>query len=138
MADGWMSKRAFLTLAAVLLIFLNGVFAALAALLPRLPDAMINLPRPDYWLAPERRADTLRGLQDWLLRFGAGTLMLVTLLFQLVYRANVSGTHRLGASVGWLITGYSAIAALQIAALIRKLVRHAPDKSPTGRFRRRE
>jgi uncharacterized membrane protein len=56
--DGWMSRTTAVVFSAVvgslLSMFLMGLFFSLRFF----PDRAFNLPRRDYWLAPERRAAT--------------------------------------------------------------------------------
>lgn len=69
-ADGWMSRRAYLAFECGFPALLAGLFIGLSALVRVLPAWCVNLPRKDYWLAPERRALTGRLLRDrlgWLL-----------------------------------------------------------------------
>jgi len=76
-ADGWMDRRTYLAFEFLFLAFLGGFFAGVGALVRSLPDWCINIPRKDYWLAPERRALTgrmLRNRMGWL-------LCLITLFF---------------------------------------------------------
>lgn len=69
-ADGWMSRRAYLVFESGFPALIAGLFAGVSALVRVLPAWCINIPRKDYWLAPERRALTGRLLRDrlgWLL-----------------------------------------------------------------------
>jgi tRNA A-37 threonylcarbamoyl transferase component Bud32 len=68
--DGWMSRRAYLAFEYGFPALIAGLFAGLSALVRMLPAWCINIPRKDYWLAPERRALTgrlLRNRMGWLL-----------------------------------------------------------------------
>jgi len=68
--DGWMSRRTYLAFEYGFPALIAGLFAGLSALVRVLPAWCINIPRKDYWLAPERRALTGRLLRDrlgWLL-----------------------------------------------------------------------
>ena len=76
-ADGWMSRRAYLVFECGFPVFIAGLFAVLSVLVRVLPAWCVNIPRKDYWLAPERRALTGRLLRDWL----GWLLGLLTLFF---------------------------------------------------------
>jgi hypothetical protein len=57
-ADGWMNRGSY---AAFIVAFGLGIPAFVMGMsyaIRLLPDWMINLPNRDYWLAPERRAET--------------------------------------------------------------------------------
>lgn len=77
--NGWQPKQAFFVLSCVVV----GMSALVAFLAPRLiasrPAEKINLPHKDYWLAPERREDTMRFFRAQMVWFGCG------LLFVLLY-----------------------------------------------------
>lgn len=88
-ADGWSSKSGFLALYLALSLGIAALFGGLGWLLPRLPDALINLPNKDYWLAPERRAATLQRACDALRWMGVATLGLLLALLHLTVRANL-------------------------------------------------
>lgn len=105
-ADGFMSRASYLN---SLLGFVLGIpllIVVLTAGLPRLlPIRLINLPNRDYWLAPERRDQSLRFLTQHGLRFGC---MLVAFLWGvswLVVRANRFSPPRLENTSFFLLLG---------------------------------
>jgi len=89
-ADGWGPKSHFFmtmeTVYAVLLI----LFGALPLLLRRLPESLMNLPNKNYWLAPERKAQTMDRLMGQLLFVGAMALLLMDCVLYLSFTANFS------------------------------------------------
>ena len=69
-ANGWMSHGIYLSFAGAFPLVIALVFAGVAALAQLLPARYFNLPRRDFWLAPERRATTvgiIRSRLTWLL-----------------------------------------------------------------------
>ena len=56
--DGWMGRSSYLTFTVGLAVFLPGLVIALCYALRYMPDSTINVPNREYWLAPERRAQT--------------------------------------------------------------------------------
>lgn len=86
--DGWMSRTPFLALTVGLDVLMAGVFLALPALLGRIPDALINLPHEDDWLAPSRRAESPARMATGLLAVGVATMLLLLVLFQGVFALN--------------------------------------------------
>lgn len=117
--NGYMD-RGFLVglyVAAELLVaasFLLGAF-----FMARLPDACINLPHKEHWLAPERRGETLDWFARSLLWFGAATLALLFDVFGQMLSVNLGAASELShprASVG----AYFAFSALWTAALWRR------------------
>lgn len=89
-ADGWSSKLKFLVIGYFMVAMFAGIFGFLSHLLHKAPTQWINMPNKHYWLAPERREQTLARLQphlDWM-----GFLSIVFLLYamQRVAAANLA------------------------------------------------
>jgi len=55
-----------------------------------IPSSLINLPNRDYWLAPERRAESLAVLGACMAWFGVLTGGLMALVTELALRANLT------------------------------------------------
>jgi uncharacterized membrane protein len=87
-ANGFMPHPAYVRFMLVVVIALPLFIALMVGLTGALPARFINLPNRDYWLAPERQAETL----DYLRRHGShfGILLAVFFCFVhwLVIRAN--------------------------------------------------
>jgi hypothetical protein len=88
-------------------------------------SARINLPNRDYWLAPERRTETLAFLRISIIWFGVLLVTFLCYAHWLVVRANESQPVRLAES--WFIGG---LVVFLVATLIWLKVLF-------GRFRRR-
>jgi hypothetical protein len=84
-----MPKASFVIFNFALLVLLPAVLLTLGWLLPKLPPWMIDLPHKDYWLAPERRAETAASLFVFMLWLTVGLESFVTSLLMLVYLANL-------------------------------------------------
>src|SRR5215475_5458980 len=84
--NGWMPPPLFAAFHLGLLALLAAVFLGLPRTLRRLPAHLINLPRKDYWLAPERREATLARLGDRLAWLGLAVIGFVTFGEELVLR----------------------------------------------------
>lgn len=90
-ANGFMFRDDFLATELGLFAFMSLIFVVLPGFLRRIPNSLINLPRKDYWLAPERREATLRDMARQLTWFGAATLLFLLLVMEAVMRANLPG-----------------------------------------------
>ena len=88
-ANAFMPKDAFFTVHLAVLALMAFVFLLMPALIARLPPAMINLPNKDYWLAPERRAHTVRKLESFLVGFGNVMLLFLLLVCRAAMQANL-------------------------------------------------
>jgi hypothetical protein len=76
------------------------VAPALAIVFPvslalRNPKTVINLPNRDYWLAPERRADTIDFIRTQMMRFGTALLVFFCYVHWLLVKANQQSPPRL-------------------------------------------
>ncbi len=94
-ANGFMSRGVYLGFMLALVVALPLVVALSGRLASVLPPRLVNLPNKAYWLAPERRAATLKALSQrtgWL-----AVLLLAFLCFVhwLVVQANASVTKEL-------------------------------------------
>ena len=95
-ADGWMTRGGYLRTFAWIVAGTSALFAACAWFTPRIPSGGVNLPERDYWLAPERRGQTNRRIQDYLLGMAAATNVLYLAMLQLTVVANAMAEPRLG------------------------------------------
>ncbi|NOX87732.1 MAG: DUF1648 domain-containing protein [Calditrichaeota bacterium] len=128
-ADSWASKAVFCGINLGLLVFVAGLFHLMTYLLPRLPEELINLPNKKYWLAPERKADTLKMMIHYLLMVGNLTMLFLFGLFYLVLQTNFYRTFRLGREFWFLFGLYLALVALKTIQLIIHFSRKHPDFS---------
>ena len=80
--DAFGSKMHFLILYIVTIAITAAMFLGFGLALPKIPNSLINLPNKDYWLAPERRRQTLDYILPQMLWFGSLTLMLLNMRFR--------------------------------------------------------
>jgi hypothetical protein len=110
-ADGWSSRRSYLTLTIINLAVLSLLFPGLHLLVRILPPRWINLPRRDYWFAPQREHYTRARLGELILWVGLPMLATVSGLNHLALRANLTGTPELG-PWPWVIVGANLLLVL--------------------------
>lgn len=75
-ANGWMTRGGFLVFECVFPLAIAVFLAGVSSLVRVFPAWCVNIPRKDFWLAPERRAVTARLLRDWM-----GWLSILLVLF---------------------------------------------------------
>jgi predicted Ser/Thr protein kinase len=92
--DNWASRETHLLWIALFPPGLTALFLGLARLIPRFPR-LANLPRRDYWLAPERRALTAALVRRWLLSLACLMTVFFGALHWLVLQANTLQAPRL-------------------------------------------
>lgn len=88
------------------------------------PGARINLPHVEYWLAPERRAQTIAAIRGAMLQFAALLLLFLCYAHWLVVRANQSRPARLDET--WFLSGLLVFLVIALTWVLRFV----------GRFRR--
>jgi uncharacterized membrane protein len=117
-ANGWMTKSQFLiTYAAILLptLFLEfWLHRRIAAT----PDNRLNLPNKEYWLAPERRAETFSYFELFFAWYGCAFLLLEIFAMGLAMRANFQNPPHMptlpivSAIVAFVVFNVACIAAM--------------------------
>lgn len=75
--DAWCGKGQFLSFHLGTIAFLAAVFFGVGLALHKIPAEYMNLPNKEYWLAPERREQTLDGLRSRMLWLGSFTWVLL-------------------------------------------------------------
>jgi uncharacterized membrane protein len=112
--NGWSTRAGFLAPVIAILVLCGGLFLV-AGWFDRLPDRLINLPNKDYWLAPQRRADTFAALSDWLRWFLLAPMAFLVFIFTRVLNANLAAEPRLEGHVfAMLGVMFVAIAVLLV------------------------
>ena len=122
--NGFQSRNGFVALSGSVLILTVVLFGGLGALFRTIPSSWFNLPNRDYWLAPERREETLdeilRGM-EWL---GAVSLGLYLFIIQMVLETNLTPEPRLEARTTWIVLGlylaYTAVWTVRFLLRFRK------------------
>jgi hypothetical protein len=87
-AKGYMDRSEYLRFVLALVIALPILFTALPSALLSRPYARVHVPNRGYWLAPERRANTIAYLRRHLARLGIVQVLFVCGMHGLLLRAN--------------------------------------------------
>lgn len=119
-ADGWMSRSAYLWTMAGTALGVTALLLGVFSTLRYLPPSLINLPNRDYWLAPERRAETYASFLSFGVWMAAFQMLLVLGTHLLVVKANQLQPPVLSTNVWWLLGGF----LLSTLALVVSLLRH--------------
>jgi len=110
--DGWMARTSFVGLTILMQIGLAGMMLGFGRLTRILPTSMINIPNREYWLADERREQTLRETESMMAWIAAGTAMFLLLIFWLTFDANTGEEIKLNAFVSWIAVVVFVVALL--------------------------
>lgn len=87
-ANGFMPRAIYLRFIIAFLVGLPLLIALLTGITSLLPARFINLPHREYWLAPERYADTLAYLRRHGVHFGVMLAIFFCFVHWLVVQAN--------------------------------------------------
>jgi uncharacterized protein DUF1648 len=77
-ANGWQSKSVFFAFFAGAVAIAAFLTFGIPAIFSKIPAKLINLPHKEYWLAPERKAESLAVLNRSFAWFGCAVLAVVT------------------------------------------------------------
>jgi hypothetical protein len=123
--DGWMSRPAYVATMAAVVVGLALLQVGIFYSIRYFPSSVINLPHREYWLAPERRTETMEVMFRagiWLAIFISVFMLVIHLL---VVDANRSQPVRLSSFV-WLLLAIFLVAVLfWTIALIQRFRRAA-------------
>jgi Predicted membrane protein len=118
--DSWMSKDACIAMNLIFVTVFAAFLSGTTTLIARLPNSAINLPNKEFWLAPERREQSLAWVRDQMQWMNAATLAFLVAVFQEVYRVNLLPDPRLGSSFFWTLLAFLAFTAVWSAGLVRR------------------
>jgi uncharacterized membrane protein len=89
--NGWMPREGFLLFQAGILTLMVVVFVVLPRTIGRIPVGLLSLPHRDYWLAPERRSETLATIETWMAAFGLVVVVSIAIFEELALQASLPG-----------------------------------------------
>jgi len=95
MPNGWMTKTQFFITFAVALLPALFIEFWLHRKISKTPGARINLPNKEYWLAPERRAETFAYFGAFFAWYGCAFLFVIAAVMGMAMRANLDPTPQL-------------------------------------------
>lgn len=125
-ANGWQSRDAFF----VLMLLVTSTSAIVGFLAPRQiaakSNARINLPHRDYWLAPERREQTMRYISATMAWFACGILFVLISGTFLALQANLAPVHRFNSEAMLVVLGGFLIGLLGLLVGLVRRFRKVP------------
>jgi serine/threonine-protein kinase len=127
--NGWQTKSAFFSV----LIGVSFLAAVVGFGIPRiitlLPPEFINLPNKRYWLAPERRAETMDFLNSYFAWFGCALFAVILIAINFAVQANFHPEQRPDATPVWyVLAGFLAFSILGSVRIFKRFG-SPPDKS---------
>ena len=120
-ANGWMTKTQFF--ATYALVFLPALLVEfwVSGRIAKKPDAKLNLPNKEYWLAPERRAETFGYFDSFLAWYGCAFLFVEVFAMGLAMRANFDTPPQMPTGpIVSVIAGFVLYNIVAVVAMLRK------------------
>lgn len=119
-ADGWANRdHAILIFEALMVV--PAIFLLLAAAMEFFPNGAFNLPNRDYWLAPERRAQTVAAVSRQMIGMGCLMVLFLAGIFWLTIEANRLTPPRLPMNLFLpLLIGFLAATAVWTIRFLRR------------------
>jgi uncharacterized membrane protein len=113
-ATAWQPKELFFSLYWGVLVLVSVISFGIPHIIESTPAQFINLPYKDYWLAPERRADSMAFFTAQFGWFGCALLLFIVFTFELAIHANFRSRPVMDSSTFF----YGLIAFLVFALLL--------------------
>lgn len=102
-ATGFLPRRIYTAIAMIMVLLPPVLLVFLPRRRLRSPNARINLPNSTYWLAPERREESVTIIARSCTQFGQLLMIFLCYAHWLLVRANHADPPRL--SSGWFLIG---------------------------------
>lgn len=116
--NAWASRDELFLIQVGVTLLVAALFVGIPALLKSAPASLINLPNKSYWLAPERREETMERLVSSFEVFACATVLLLILVFELTSLASRGGSL----ATSWflpVLVAYVVFSAAWTVSLIR-------------------
>ena len=119
--SGWQTKSAFFSVLIGVIVLAAVVGFGIPRIISAMPMELINLPNKRYWLAPERRAETMDFLNSYFAWFGCALFTVIIVTFDFALQANLHPGHRLDATrMLFLLAGFLAFAVLGTIRIFKR------------------
>ena len=116
--NGGMPRGPFVGIYAGVLAFMAFMFNALPGSIMKYPDARINLPNKQYWLAPERRARTGEVIARYMVEAGNATIVLLLVVFHFALAANTTEKRALPENFWLVIVAFAGYMVVWMARFV--------------------
>lgn len=129
-ADRTSGREVFIYINLSVFMFIFGVFFLIDWLMPKLPESSFNLPNKKYWLAPERKEETLKMNSAILYWIGGLTNLFLFLMVYSIYESNIPKTPQLSSGF-WLYMLLYLVAIFYVVYKMYKRFNKIPEENET-------
>lgn len=117
--NSWTSKNSFVFLTAAIGLSAACFSVFIMFLIENIPVSLLNLPNKNYWLAEERRAESLSRIRTFFEWFSVGMLVLINVVFYFTLKANAH-KEPLSSAIWFVIIGFFAFVIIWIIVFARR------------------
>lgn len=129
--NGWQTKQAFFGVFAMVGVLAIVVGFVIPRIIFALPLQLINLPNKNYWLAPERRAETTEFLSAYFAWFGCALYLLLIFVFDYAIQFNLHPEKPPSSARMWyVLIGFLLFNSLFSVRMLAKFLR--PPQTSQG------
>jgi uncharacterized membrane protein len=130
-ANGWQTKPAFFGVFVAMSALSVMIGFGLAAIIGAVPMQLINLPNKQYWLAPERRTETLEYLKAYFGWFSCSLYVVMIVAFDYAVQSNLHRDSPPGVSRLWFtLTGFMGFMIVWLIRLFARFGRPPYESVP--------
>lgn len=124
--NGWMTKDVFFAVFGVLVLFSTLMVLLVPRRIAASPDERIRLPRREYWLARERRAETMAYFTVQFAWYGCAFLLTEVLAMEMAIQANFRTPPRLATGpILLVIVGFVLFNTVWVIAMVRHFAKNS-------------
>ena len=128
-ANGWQTKPAFFAVFVGVSVLAAVIGFGIPRIISAMPPQLINLPNKQYWLAPDRLAETQAFLNNYFAWFGCAVFLVIILTFDYAIQSNLHPENRPDISGMWyILAGFLAFVAVWIIRLLTRFLRTPQEK----------
>ena len=132
--NGWQTKSAFFSVLIGVSVLAAVVGFGIPRLIMLLPPEYINLPNKGYWLAPERRADTMGFLNGYFAWFGCALFAVILVTINFAVQANLHPDRRPEATpMLFVLAGFLSFAIVGTVRIFKRFGPPPQDNSARAR-----
>ncbi len=103
--NSWHKKDINAVIGSLSLIINTVIFLLMPVIFSRFPVRFISFPKKEYWLAEERKAQSIKSMSTWMQFFGVFTNCFIIAVTHLVFMANMSDPVRLDNEYFFMMIG---------------------------------
>ena len=119
--NAWMDRSSHLLFTLVFGFGFPLLVAAVMFVIRFMPPSLVNIPKRDYWLGPERRSETLAYLMRQALWFGCMAVCFIAGIHYLIVHANRGASAEMSTP---MVLGLAGAFLVGIAVWTTSMIRH--------------